>query len=440
MYNVFRFQKKKDLDDLQQIKQIKDEQLNYKHKEQREMLSQQYKKRVANFIKEMAENPIVENDQYTNIQEDKIKLNKKKFLNTQINQDRNNLQELLHPASFRFQDKASDRLQKSKIQNEFLDIIPNPNMNQTFHKMIRQRNQEKELNGTFRFRASNSIDRVIDNASTYYIQQDVHHQLQMKQQVQQLNRMKGTEKSQITDRQSISTNTARQIINPKDILPSLHQKTHFKGATTFFMNTQDAGILNFNNNDHQTESIFQDLNAIAIRKGIITQADESPKQIAKPNRRYKRLINKSMEINSRNKVKNQNLGLLTELNNQGHHLNDSINKSVSIMPRDINKTISINDMLIENSLMIEEEDEDSKIYDSVLSASNKIYQRNSYMNKYKFNDKAEQKHHKLNLDYNKIHNITRNVLKSCNVLRKKNLNTFQNTNDLFREYTMNTIQ
>jgi hypothetical protein len=54
-----------------------------------------------------------------------------------------------------------------------------------------------------------------------------------------------------------------RVITPRNILPSLHKKTHFKGAATLYLDTN--GILNMS--DGSIDGLLQDLNAIAIKKG-----------------------------------------------------------------------------------------------------------------------------------------------------------------------------
>lgn len=71
--------------------------------------------------------------------------------------------------SFRFKDRPEDRINKVKVEAQYLDTVPNPDMNQTFVKLIRQRHKEKELRGDFKFKPNNSIERIVDRASTYYI-------------------------------------------------------------------------------------------------------------------------------------------------------------------------------------------------------------------------------------------------------------------------------
>jgi hypothetical protein len=53
-------------------------------------------------------------------------------------------------------------------------------------------------------------------------------------------------------------------VTPRNILPSLHKKTHFKGAATLYLDTN--GILNIS--DGSIDNVLNDLSSIAINKGF----------------------------------------------------------------------------------------------------------------------------------------------------------------------------
>ena len=46
-----------------------------------------------------------------------------------------------------------------------------------------------------------------------------------------------------------------QFISPKSILPQLHQKTHFKGATNLFINTPGI-VVNLEKSDPQFDNVL----------------------------------------------------------------------------------------------------------------------------------------------------------------------------------------
>lgn len=82
---------------------------------------------------------------------------------------------------------------------------------------------------------------------------------------------KSPESKDLTQSSFMKQATKNRLITPRQILPSLHKKTHFKAATTLFMNTTQTGVLNFyKNNDAVVNIILQDLNQIAVRKGLTT--------------------------------------------------------------------------------------------------------------------------------------------------------------------------
>eukprot|EP00347_Sterkiella_histriomuscorum_P006486 403352583 len=396
----------------------------------------------------MAEKPIKENDLYINIQEDKYHQNKRKLLQTQNITGRNKLRETLNPLSFRFKDRPEDRINKMLEEAKFLDTVPNPEVNYTFNKIIRLRNKEKELNGCFKFKPNNSIERIVDNASTYYIQQDQLNLQQMKElvykgQPNQLNTERSRQVNKSIDmRNSIQgsnmSNTTTQFITPRRILPSLHQKTHFKAATTFLMNTHAAGVLNFNEGDKQIENILQDINSIGVRKGITTtqrydqQTEYIEKQAKQQTRKNLNLkyLNKSMEIYGRNRPYNlqsskEKLSLHEELG-----LDQSFDHSRQAKKGNLFKEGTIA--------------QDARYLDSLIDDSLLEIQEEDSSQRYQSNKKSNQNQHRRDrensvssdIDFNQINIITKNVLKNCNVIRKKNLNTFSNSKELLQEYSV----
>lgn len=108
-----------------------------------------------------------------------------------------------------------------KINQEFCDSVPNPDKF-AFHKSLRARDESKEIGPSFRYTAKTGIERVYDQLKT---------RITTAFQIKEL----ASEKLNSTLKHKREQN---HTISPKQILPSIHNKTHFKAATSVFLRSE----------------------------------------------------------------------------------------------------------------------------------------------------------------------------------------------------------
>jgi hypothetical protein len=255
MFNIYSFEKKiKQEDDVKETEQ-KEKRIMSTHRKTRDVLAENYQKRVASFIREMVDSPVANNDEYsirTTLLSSKNRNKFKSMEFSSIDNDDKELSQTMKTAGttknshnrrykndksnkstnssfqqptpdFRY---ASFRTEKERIANnikinqQFCDSVPNPDKF-GFHKSLRARRESKELGPQFRFTAKSGIERIYDQLST-----------RMTSAFQTRELASDKLSSTIRDR-----NRQNQTISPNQLLPSIHHKTHFKAATSLFLKT-----------------------------------------------------------------------------------------------------------------------------------------------------------------------------------------------------------
>jgi len=84
--------------------------------------------------------------------------------------------------------------------------------------------------------------------------------------------MNNTEMTQLTRMSSLSKKLKSplgklpEIVRPTEILSKFHDKTHFKAATSVFLNHQ--GSLNHKNDDETAKQIEKMLNDVNVKKNL----------------------------------------------------------------------------------------------------------------------------------------------------------------------------
>ncbi|CAK81193.1 unnamed protein product (macronuclear) [Paramecium tetraurelia] len=182
-------------------------------KELNNRLAQNYRKRVENFVINMLENPVVcaeykQPDTQAFRQEDPTKnLGDPQF----------------YVKGFKHE---KDRIQEALDRNKNLDFLPN---RQVAHYCFRERDPSKDIKrDVFRYRDKTSLERI-EQFLKDHTQTQVENQKFSKKKVFNIENL--SENMSSLDRKAY---LSRLIA--KNLLPSLHQKTHFQAASTMFNN------------------------------------------------------------------------------------------------------------------------------------------------------------------------------------------------------------
>lgn len=236
------------------------------HRKMRDIQADNYQKRVAMFIREMVDSPVAFNDDYTmrmTLNTSKASEGAATHFTSIANEgrsvagtsDANNLSKMIHNnryghktskstnnntmneipiKDFRF---ASYRTEKERIQatiksnQEFWDSVPSP-QKQRYERSLRPRDEKLEIGPQFHFTAKTGVERVYDQLcsriTSAFQEKDIASR----------------------DLKSTIRNSRRlnQTTSPKELLPSIHNKTHFKAATSIFLKSQLERSLKDNSN------------------------------------------------------------------------------------------------------------------------------------------------------------------------------------------------
>ena len=103
----------------------------------------------------------------------------------------------------------------------FWDSVPSPDKSY-FQKSLRQRQEKLEIGPQFRFTAKFGVERVLDQLSKRIT-----------------TAFETRELADINTKDSFKNYLKLgQSISPKQLLPSIHHKTHFKAATSVFLKSE----------------------------------------------------------------------------------------------------------------------------------------------------------------------------------------------------------
>ncbi|KAL4506611.1 hypothetical protein ABPG72_000182 [Tetrahymena utriculariae] len=212
MFNVHLYEKKLKIKN--DVERQKDDFIKglQKRKEKQNELAANYKKRVENFVINMLENPIV-TQEYKGPTAYKIRDEfPEKFLKDPQ----------VYIKGFKHE---KDRIRESYERNQDLDYMPNQTV---AHYQFRDRNIDKEIQPEMRFTAKTSLERIEqflkDHMQTQVENIDFRDKKKQKKFIDNF-----PEYQSPWDRRRL---LAKEIA--KNLLPSLHNKTHFNAATSLY--------------------------------------------------------------------------------------------------------------------------------------------------------------------------------------------------------------
>ncbi|EAR90866.3 hypothetical protein TTHERM_00143720 (macronuclear) [Tetrahymena thermophila SB210] len=212
MFNVHLYEKKLKIKN--DVEKQKDDFIKglQKRKEKQNELAANYKKRVENFVINMLENPIV-TQEYKGPTAYKIRDEfPEKFLKDPQ----------VYIKGFKHE---KDRIRESYERNQDLDYMPNQTV---AHYQFRDRNMDKEIQPEMRFTAKTSLERIEQFLKDH-----------MQTQVENIDfRDKKKQKKFMDNFPEYQSPWERRRLLAKEIaknlLPSLHNKTHFNAATSLY--------------------------------------------------------------------------------------------------------------------------------------------------------------------------------------------------------------
>ncbi|CAI2366987.1 unnamed protein product [Moneuplotes crassus] len=243
MYNVYTFEKK--IHETQSKDSLKREMYktnsfrDKKFVKRREDLAIRYRQRMTDFISKISDRTLIQNHPYT--------------VESSLDQGKS------MRSTFRTE---KERINASVENNSIFDSTPSPNLEKSFQ--LRPRQPEKEIGDPkFRHQPKTTIERVMDA-----IQKNALLDADYKQkQTLSVSPIRGFRNraphysSVITakgSKKSSSRQTSHISIKAKNLLPHLHEKTHYKAATTFTLShPQNFYCPRSNSGKNQKEIISQ---------------------------------------------------------------------------------------------------------------------------------------------------------------------------------------
>ncbi|CAD8066751.1 unnamed protein product [Paramecium primaurelia] len=213
MFNSYQYEKQ--LTFTKDIDKIKKGYLREREvrKELNNRLAQNYKKRVENFVINMLENPIVCVDYH--------QPNQSAFRDEDPSKNLGDPQ--FYVKGFKHE---KDRIQEALDKNKDLDFLPN---RQVAHYCFRERDPSKDIKrDIFRYRDKTSLERI-EQFLKDHTQTQVENQKFPKKKLINIETLSDNMTSQ--DRKAYISRLVA-----KNLLPSLHQKTHFQAASTMYNN------------------------------------------------------------------------------------------------------------------------------------------------------------------------------------------------------------
>ena len=174
----------------------------------------------------MADEPVKENDYYT--------FNSDKFEHEQKTKGIG--EGNFRFGSFKYED---ERLNKIQERLNFLDSAPKEHEFDAFNQSLRKRNKTKEVGPEWRYRPTNSIERVFDTLKNrelgHFNSADIANNMATQ-------RMSGRRATSTLQQSTRINSPEHRLIPAKNLLPTIHQKTHFKATTSVFL--KHKGSLN----------------------------------------------------------------------------------------------------------------------------------------------------------------------------------------------------
>eukprot|EP00347_Sterkiella_histriomuscorum_P007413 403349018 len=219
MFNVYKFENNV-ISERQTIQDpSQNERLIFIKNKKRDEMSKKYRDRVAEFIKEMAQKPVVVKDYY----------------------ERQPTADKLQKSVFRFTYNSSqkERIAETSKNQSFFESEPLDLYKKGF--LLRPREPEKEIGPQFmKFKAISTVERVFDSVNTS-LQSTARDKSFYSVQTSPLRSSLMIMQKNQSKQQSQNNNQNTSYLSPKALLlPELHQKTHFKGATSILMQHQGS--------------------------------------------------------------------------------------------------------------------------------------------------------------------------------------------------------
>ncbi|CDW79091.1 UNKNOWN [Stylonychia lemnae] len=182
--------------------------------------------------------------------------------------------------SFRFTSNSLERAQESQYKNSYYETNPSllfTGKTQEQLMNLRPREHDKELGpASFRYGTKTSIERIYDTLQKRNNSLIEQSEILDKKKIRKLkNKMENNYSStlginnelNITQRSKmVKGDIFPEIVKPSDIIPSLHQKTHFKAATSIFLNHQGS----LEDKDKSIEKLLNDFSVKRNLQQIIT--------------------------------------------------------------------------------------------------------------------------------------------------------------------------
>ncbi|CDW86814.1 UNKNOWN [Stylonychia lemnae] len=191
--------------------------------EQREEMIQKYKKRIMQFIDRVAKKPCEKGDDYTR----RLDMAEKSFYKSKI----------LGDESIRVQHKyESHRVKEAEEKNKsILDTVPNDILDTGDPLRLREREKDREIVPPYRSQPRGSMERLYDSIIDKGLSNNTRtDKLALKSFHKKIKVHKADPATYMN-----KTN-GTQSLTPRNFLPDLHDKTHFKAAYTIMLNSQSC--------------------------------------------------------------------------------------------------------------------------------------------------------------------------------------------------------
>eukprot|EP00347_Sterkiella_histriomuscorum_P000625 403375122 len=224
MINIFQFERKiKEQIDKERESDKKQKWQNNYNDQRQEMISK-YKKRIMQFIDRVAKKPHEKGDEYSN----RLDRAEKSFYKSK----------LLGDESIRLQHKfESARVKETEDRNKsLLDTVPNEILDTGDPLKLREREKIKEIVPAYRSRARGSMERLYDSI---ILDKGMSNIMRTDKLASPSFHQKITEHKE-NPKSFMNKTNGNHLLTPRNFLPDLHDKTHFKAAYTIMLNSQSC--------------------------------------------------------------------------------------------------------------------------------------------------------------------------------------------------------
>eukprot|EP00347_Sterkiella_histriomuscorum_P021157 403335031 len=257
MYNFYLYDKMEKDQESRRVSTSKEQRRDIKYNYVRDQMAEKYKERITNFLQDMTLDPIQQDDHY--------KIDPKSVID---------LTKIKGREYFKYSNNATDqeRINDSMRKNEFLDNKP-PEKIEKYAWNMRPRSKEREIGPEIKHNHKLQIERIYDqlNKRKSPIFQDInltdhqlHHQARAFVKSGSIKRHQSfnAHSGNMTRESKLGFNNF--FGNPTLLMSQLHNKSHFKGATSLLIGKESSMNLKPNQMKEVFQSIASNLN---MRKG-----------------------------------------------------------------------------------------------------------------------------------------------------------------------------